>query len=127
MTEGKPLHSKGKTYLLKEHKNENYGDFKMTDDSRKGCTQKYPKSILSFQKPHPSKALHRTEKSLELCEYLIKTYSNENDVILDNCMGSGTTCVACVETGRKFIGIEKDEKYFKVAKERVEKEYDLHG
>lgn len=52
-------------------------------------------------------------------EYLIRTYSNEGAVVLDNCMGSGTTGVACVNTGRRFIGIEKDEKYFNIAKERI--------
>lgn len=120
-TEGKPLHSKGTSYQHKEHKNENYGKFEMTDDSRAGSTQKYPKSILSYQKPHPSKAQHRTEKSIELLEFLIKTYTNENETVLDNTMGSGTTGVACVKTGRKFIGIEKDVDDFNVAKERIVK------
>ncbi len=118
-TEGKPLHSKGKSYLNKEHKNENYGKFKMTDDSRAGSTQKYPKSIISFQKPHPSKAQHRTEKSIEMLEWLIKTYTNEGDVVLDNTMGSGTTGVACINTNRNFIGMELDDKYFEIAKERI--------
>ena len=54
-------------------------------------------------------------------EYFIKTYSNENDLVLDPCMGSGTTGIACVNTNRKFIGIEKDEKYFNIAKDRIEK------
>ena len=64
--------------------------------------------------------LHPTEKPVELLEYLIKTYSNENDVILDNCMGSGSTGVACLNTNRKFIGMELDEKYFNIAKDRLE-------
>ena len=118
-TERKPLHSKGKSYLNKEHKNENYGKFKMTDDSRAGSTQKHPKSIISFQKPHPSKALHRTEKSIDMLEWLIKTYTNEGDVVLDNTMGSGTTGVACVNTNRKFIGMELDDKYFEIAEKRI--------
>ena len=63
--------------------------------------------------------LHPTEKPVGLLEYLIKTYSNENDVILDNCMGSGSTGVACLNTNRRFIGIELDEKYFNIAKERL--------
>ena len=79
------------------------------------------KSILTFQKPHPSKAHHRTEKPVELLEYLIKTYSDKSAVVLDNCMGSGSTGVAAVNTDRNFIGIELDEKYFNVAKERIEK------
>ena len=118
-TEGKPLHSKGKSYLDKEHKNENYGKFEMTDDSRAGSTQKHPKSIISFQKPHPSKAQHRTEKSIEMLEWLIKTYTNEGDLVLDNVAGSGTTGVAAKNTNRNFILIEQDEKYCEVIKERV--------
>lgn len=121
-TEGKPLHSKGVSYMNKEAKNQNYGRFAMTDDSRSGSTEKYPTSILKFQKPHPSVAKHRTEKSIECLEYLIKTYSNEGNMILDNCMGSGTTGVACKHLNRNFIGIELDEKYFNIAKTRIESE-----
>ena len=62
-TKGKPLHSKGTSYKNKEHKNQNYGEFQMTDDSRAGNTEKYPTSILNFSKPHPSIAKHRTEKA----------------------------------------------------------------
>ena len=65
--------------------------------------------------------VHPTQKPIELLEYLIKTYSNEGETVLDNCMGSGSTGVACIKTNRKFIGIEKDEKYFEIAKERIEK------
>ena len=120
-TQGKPLHSKGVSYKNKEHTNQNYGEFHMTDDSRAGSTEKYPTSILSFSKPHPSIAKHRTEKPVELLEYLIKTYTNEGEIVVDNCMGSGSTCVACVNTNRNFIGIEIEEKYFDIAKERIEK------
>ena len=74
--EGKPLHSKGHAYKTKEHKNQNYGQFDVTDDSRAESTQKYPSSILSFSKPHPSVAKHRTEKPVELLENLILTYTN---------------------------------------------------
>ena len=117
--EGKPLHSKGTSYKDKEHKNQNYGEFKMTDDSRAGSTQKYPTSILRFAKPHPSISKHRTEKSIPLLEYLIRTYTNEGETVLDNCMGSGTTGVACVNTNRNFIGIEITDKYFDIAKNRI--------
>ena len=65
--------------------------------------------------------LHPTQKPVSLCEYLIKTYTNEGDVVLDNCMGSGSTGVACVNTDRKFIGIELDNTYFEIAKERINK------
>lgn len=118
-TQGKPLHSKGTSYKNKEHKNDNYGNFHITDDSRAGSTEKYPTSILSFAKPHPSVAKHRTEKSVELLSYLIKTYTNEGDLVLDNCMGSGSTGVACINTNRNFFGIELDKDFFKIAEERL--------
>lgn len=76
----------------------------------------YPKSILKYDREN---GLHPTQKPLPLMEFLIKTYSNEGDTVLDNCMGSGTTGVACKKTGRYFIGIEKDEKYFELAVRRV--------
>lgn len=118
-TEGEPLHSKGKSYLNKEHKNQNYGKFKMTNDDRAGKKQKYPKSILSFQKPHPSKSLHSTEKSIECLEWLIKTYTNKNDLVLDNAAGSGTLGIACKNTNRKYILIEKERKYINIINKRI--------
>lgn len=78
----------------------------------------YPTSIVEF--PSEGKTVHPTQKPVDLLEYLIKTYSNEGEVVLDNCMGSGSTGVACVNTNRRFIGIELDDKYFDVAKERIE-------
>ena len=80
---------------------------------------KYPTNVLDFSKV--TKPLHPTQKPVALLEYLIKTYTNENDLVLDNCMGSGSTGVACINTNRNFIGIELDEKYFNIAKERIEK------
>ena len=118
-SKGQPLHSKGTSYKNKEHKNQNYGEFQMIDDSRAGSTEKYPTSILNFSKPHPSIAMHRTEKSIPLLEYLIKTYTNEEATVVDNCMGSGTTGVACINTNRNFVGIELDENYFNIAKQRI--------
>lgn len=119
-SQGKPLHSKGTAYKGKELKNQNYGKFKATDDVRAGSTEKYPASILSFAKPHPSVSQHRTEKPVSLLEYLVKTYTNEGDIVLDNCMGSGGTGVACVNTNRNFIGIELDKQEFEVTKRRLE-------
>ena len=121
-TQGKPLHSKGKSYKNKEPKNQNYGRFNNTEDVRAGSTEKYPTSIVSFKKCHPSKALHPTEKSVECLEWLIKTYTNVGDVVLDNCAGSMSTGVACIRNGRKGIMIEKDEHYFNVGVERLKKE-----
>ena len=77
----------------------------------------YPRNILKFSKDRPSN--HPTQKPVLLMEYLIKTYTNENATVLDFTMGSGTTGVACKNLNRHFIGIEKDEKYFKIAEERI--------
>jgi len=77
---------------------------------------RYPKTVLKFKQ---EKGLHPTQKPVEMMEYLIKTYSNEGDVVLDNTMGSGTTGVACMNTGRNFIGIEKEENYYKIAEQRI--------
>lgn len=63
--------------------------------------------------------LHQTQKPLELLKYLIKTYTNENDTVLDSCMGSGTTCLAAKILNRQYVGIEKDENYFKIAENRI--------
>ena len=81
----------------------------------------FPKQIIEFSNPSGKGQLHPTQKPVELLEYLIKTYTNENDLVLDNCMGSGSTGVACKNLNRNFIGIELDENYFNIAKERIEK------
>lgn len=118
-TEGEPIHSKGTYYANKPQKNDNYGEYGITGDSMAGNTQKHPKSIVQFQKPHPSKAKHRTEKPVALFEYLIKTYTNEGDLVLDNTAGSGTTAIAALNTKRQFIVMEKDPKYFQTILNRV--------
>ena len=87
----------------------------------KTYTHKYPKSIIEFSNASQQNRLHPTQKPVALLEYLIKTYTNEGDTVLDFTMGSGTTGVACVNTNRNFIGIELDENYFNIAKERIEK------
>jgi site-specific DNA-methyltransferase (adenine-specific) len=79
----------------------------------------YPKSILSISNADRSNRVHPTQKPVALMEYLIRTYTNEGETVLDNCMGSGTTGVACVKMGRKFIGIELDPTYFEIAKKRI--------
>lgn len=79
----------------------------------------YPTNLLYYDLD--KEKLHPTQKPVALLEYLIKTYTNENDLILDNCMGSGSTGVACKHLNRNFIGIEIDEKYFNIAKERIKK------
>lgn len=118
---GQPLHGNGKINISEKTKNNNvYGEFKYLEDTRKGSTEKYPTSILKFKKLHSSKMLHPTEKPVSLLEYLIKTYTNEKDVVLDNCMGSGSTGIACLNTNRSFIGIELDKNTFEIAENRIE-------
>ncbi|HAV5484062.1 TPA: site-specific DNA-methyltransferase [Acinetobacter baumannii] len=83
-------------------------------------TERYPRSVQVFSSDTQKSSLHPTQKPVALCEYLIKTYTNPGDLVLDNCMGSGTTGVACLNTSRKFIGIEKDQNYFQIACNRIE-------
>ena len=79
-----------------------------------------PSSVQLFTVvPNRNGKVHPTQKPVALCEYLIKTYTNEGETVLDNCMGSGTTGVACINTNRNFIGIELDEGYFKIAQDRI--------
>ena len=82
---------------------------------------RYPRSVVYFKTAENEGKLHPTQKPVSLYEYLIKTYSNEGDVVLDPCMGSGTTGISAINTGRKFIGIEKDPTFFNIANERLEK------
>ena len=86
-------------------------------ENYKEYSKKHPISIIKFNTE--SKKLHPTQKPVALCEYLIKTYTNENEIVLDNCMGSGTTGIACLNLGRKFIGIELDKKYYEIAQKRI--------
>jgi len=83
----------------------------------KTYVDRYPTSIKKF--PRDNNKIHPTQKPVALFEYLIKTYTNEGEVVLDNCIGSGTTAIAALNTGRYFIGIEKEKKYFDIAKERI--------
>lgn len=113
-TIGNPLHGKGNKYLTKDGINNNYGvyDTKLPE-TRKGSTQKYPKSILNFDRPHPP--MHPTEKPVKLCENLIQTFTNINELVLDNTCGVGTTCTAAKNTNRKYIGIENDQMWYDIA------------
>lgn len=80
-----------------------------------------PSDVLDFKVvPNRNGKLHPTQKPVDLCEYLIKTYTNEDEIVLDNCMGSGTTCVAAINTNRKYIGFELNQNYFNIAKNRIE-------
>jgi site-specific DNA-methyltransferase (adenine-specific) len=114
MTVGKPNHSVGKGIRRKE--NESNFNSKIVTNKTDGM--KYPKSVLFFNRE--PKPIHPTQKPVALIEYLVRTYTNEGETVLDFTMGSGSTGVACVNTGRNFIGIELDKGYFQIAKERIE-------
>lgn len=119
--EGIPLHGMGTKYKEGNLDNNNYGKFASHTNpsaNREGDTKKYPRQVLEFKRPHPP--IFPTQKPVDLCEYLIKTYTNEGDLVLDNCMGSGSTGVACKKLNRKFIGIELNSETFNLAKDRIE-------
>ena len=92
----------------------------MTKPLNKTYDYKNPVTLLSYRKIRKG-SLHPTQKPIALLEYLIKTYTNEGETVLDNCMGSGTTAIACINTNRNYLGFELDEKYFDLANDRIEK------
>ena len=114
----------GKPYkkTIAGRKSENYGDYhSVASESTDG--KRNPLTVLEF--PYDKKKIHPTQKPTALLEWLIKTYTNEGDTVLDNCMGSGSTGVACVNTNRNFIGMELDKNYFEIASKRIkEKTYE---
>lgn len=118
--EGKPNHSRGNLMTKGSKINNNYGEYGWVDNREKLGNLKHPTSIITISKDHPSTMIHPTQKPVELLEWLIKTYTNEGDIVLDNCMGSGSCGIAAVNTNRNFIGIELNEEYFKQAKQRIE-------
>ena len=96
-----PVHS----YTKHQDDGSNYGKTSV-GISGGGSTERYPRSVLLFPTDKQKVSLHSTQKPVALCEYMIKTYSNEGDIILDNCIGSGTTAVACINTNRNYIGMD---------------------
>lgn len=100
-----------------------YGKMKPTIMKELNVTKRYPVIIIKFNNVNgqsKGRTGHPSQKPVPLLEYLIKTYTNEGDLVLDNCMGSGSTGVACKNLNRRFIGIEKDETFFNIAKKRIE-------
>lgn len=95
-----------------------YGKFSRTGTTNVNEGNRYPRSVIKFSNPN-NNSLHKTQKPVELLEWLIKTYTSEGEIVLDNCMGSGSTGVACLNTNRDFIGIELDEGYFEIAQNRI--------
>lgn len=105
-----------KPYSMESGKgSNNYGTYSSIHSESDG--KRYPIDIIKFNRD--KSGLHPTQKPVALLEYLVKTYTNEGDTVLDNCMGSGSTGVACKNTNRQFIGMELDEKYFNIARERL--------
>jgi len=117
-----PIMEKGDPYSrISNKRHENNHNFGINDRIKiENTGTRYPKTLMFFkQNWSKQQQIHPTQKPVELLEYLIKTYSKENDIVLDNTMGSGTTGVACLNTNRRFIGIEKDKEYFKIAANRL--------
>ena len=98
------------------------GEFKQ--GTNKKPDERYPKHLIEFSNASQKDRLHPTQKPVGLLEYLIKTYTKESETVLDNCMGSGSTGIACLRTNRNFIGIELDDNYFEIAKKRIERARD---
>ena len=120
MTEGAPYKDKaGKDHAKNTSTTDSYGNYTNYREVNKGV--RYPKQVQKFGVVERG-TLHPTQKPIELMEYLIKTYTNENETVLDFTMGSGSTGVAAKNLNRNFIGIEQDEKYFKIAEERINKQ-----
>ena len=106
-----------KPYEIKKgHHGSNYGSDKGAITKSNG--ERYPISLIQYKRD--KEKIHPTQKPIALLEYLIKTYTNENDLVLDNCMGSGSTGVAAINTNRNFIGIEKDKHYCEIARKRID-------
>ena len=114
MKDGKP-YDKG---IRKANCTTNYRDFGETIAVNE-TGMRFPVNVIKFSNANHQNILHPTQKPVPLLEYLIRTYTNEGETILDNCMGSGSTGVACVQTRRDFIGIELDDNYFEIAQKRI--------
>lgn len=110
----RPVHQ----YVKHTNDGSNYGA-SIIGRSGGGSTERYPRDVIKFKWDTQKSNLHPTQKPTEACEYLIKTYTNPGEIILDCCMGSGTTGLAALNTGREFIGIELNPDYFSVAQERL--------
>lgn len=113
----KPINTYTK-YIATQNNTDLYGEMKQ-EISGGGETDRYPRSVQIFSSDKQRSCLHPTQKPEKLCEFLIKTYTNEGDLVLDNCIGSGTTAVAAINTNRNYIGFESDENYYNIAIDRV--------
>jgi len=114
MTIAQTIYKRGQ---VKRKKSDCYGnekDFNQVDNGLR-----YPKRIQYFNNNKTQEQIHSTQKPITFMEYLIKTYTNQGELVLDNCIGSGTTAIACLNTKRNFIGMEQEQKYFEIANKRI--------
>lgn len=116
MREGKPYKRNDDKYVGRLKSSKNYKVKQIEGD--RVYSGRFPIDVIEFSNPN-NKNVHPTQKPVSLLEYLIRTYTNEGMTVLDNCMGSGSTGVACVNTNRNFIGMELDENYFEIARKRI--------
>ncbi|MGD1416484.1 DNA-methyltransferase [Bacillus stercoris] len=116
-----PQMREGEPYIRKDCSKSslNKGNYGKTNESHTTISEggRYPLSVINFNSVE--RTIHPTQKPVELFEYLIKTYTNEGELVLDNCMGSGTTAIACINTKRNYIGFELEEEYIKLINERI--------
>src|SRR5690606_11582233 len=112
-----PQFTQGQAYSIKRtHATSNYGE--QSENETKSDGRMYPTSIINIQQVR-EKGGHPTQKPVALFEYLIRTYTNEGEIVLDNCMGSGTAAVAAINTNRNFIGFEIEPEYVEIANKRI--------
>ena len=121
-------HKLKESYRSKDLQTDVYGEMK--NDYTYSSTERYPRSIQVFSTDTQNSSLHPTQKPVALCEYMIRTYTNEKETVLDNCMGSGTTAIACINTNRNYIGFEwsfekPHDKYFEISKNRIRKHLEI--
>lgn len=120
-TKGRPNHKRG---TPKDVQSSNYNNYEFVDNSETLGDMKHPTSLIQISKPHPSTAVHPTQKPVELLERLIKTYTNEGEIVLDSCAGSGSTIIAAINTNRNWIAFESNEEYYSIATNRCLKKGD---
>ena len=117
-----PQMSKGEPYKITARTNgdgKNYGAFNRVGTTTINDGTRYPRSVIKIPNSN-NNSLHPTQKPVALFEYLIRTYTNDSETVLDNCMGSGTTAIACINTNRNYIGFELDKNYYDIANKRIE-------
>jgi site-specific DNA-methyltransferase (adenine-specific) len=117
-----PIMTEQKQRISKNYINKENDVFGVEREVSRKTGQKYPKSIVTFSNAIQKEKVHPTQKPVDLFAYLIRTYTNEGEIVLDNCMGSGTTAIAALRTNRKFLGFELEREYVEIANKRIDNE-----